>query len=186
MESSNQDQILEELLLETQEELADIDFSTLLEFTAKYPFPEGEKYLVFHLDEKIYGIDSKQVDEVSLSLPVTPLPNVPEWLLGIANLRGDLISVVDLRKLWKRTTETPFKTRFIIFRSSQHETLIALVVDRLSEIVTLSTKEIDFSRDSGNQDPSFFGTAEFKSHPLCLLDIDKILASLTLAVVNPV
>jgi len=186
MESSTQDQILEELLLETQEELADIDFSALLEFPTKYPFPEGEKYLVFHLDDKIYGIDSKQVDEVSLSLPVTPLPNVPEWLLGIANLRGDLVSVVDLRKLWKITTETPFKTRFIIFRSPKNETSIAFVVDRLSEIVTLSAKEINFSKDPVNQDPSFFGTAEFKSHPLCLLDIDQILASLTLAVVKTV
>ena len=67
--------MLEELLLETQEGLADIDFSTLLDFPAKHPVPEGEKYLVFHLDEEIYGIDSKKVEEVSLSLPVTPLPN---------------------------------------------------------------------------------------------------------------
>lgn len=182
MENSNQDTILEELRLETQEGLADIDFSALLDFPAKHPVPEGEKYLVFHLDEKIYGIDSKKVEEVSLSLPVTPLPNVPEWLLGMANLRGDLISVIDLRKLWQKTTETPKKTRFIIIYSPKHETSIAFVVDKLNEIVTLSAQEINFSAaDFGDSYPTFFGKAEFKSQPLFLLEIDKILSTLNTA-----
>jgi purine-binding chemotaxis protein CheW len=187
MENSNQDTILEELLLETQEELAEIDFSALLDFPAKQPVPEGDKYLVFHLDENTYGIDSKRVEEVSLSLPVTPLPNVPEWLLGLANLRGDLISVVDLRKLWKKNTEPPNKTRFIIVRSPKHETSIAFMVDRLNEIVTLSAKEINFSAaDFGDSYPTFFGKAEFKAQPLFLLEIDKILSALNTAEVKAV
>jgi purine-binding chemotaxis protein CheW len=182
MENSNQETVLEELLHQTQAGLSEIDFSTLLEFPAKHPAPEGEKYLVFHLDDKIYGIDSKRVEEVSLSLPVTPLPNVPEWFLGIANLRGDLLSVVNLRKLWKKNTTPPNKSRFIIFHSAKHESLIALMVDRLNEIVTLSANEINFSAaDFAESHPALFGKAEFKSQPLFLLEIDKILASLKVA-----
>ncbi len=186
MNDSNPDTILEDLLLETQEGLAEIDFTSLLDLPnrtrAKYSISEGEKYLVFHLDEKIYAINSKKVAEVSLSLPVTPLPNVPEWLLGIANLRGDLISVVDLRKLWKKDTQAPYKSRLVVFQSHQHETLIAFVVDKLNEIVTLTAKDINFSAaDFEDSFPTFFGKAEFKSQPLFLLDIDKTLASLSLA-----
>ena len=111
-----------------------------------------------------------------------PLPNVPEWLLGMANLRGDLISVIDLRKLWKQNTETPNRTRFIIIHSPKHETSIAFVVDKLNEIVTLSAKEINFSAaDFGTSYPTFFGKAEFKSQPLFLLEIDKLLATLNMA-----
>lgn len=182
MEISNHDTILEELLLETQEELAEIDFSSLLELPRKRPISEGEKYIVFQLDEKVYGIDSKKVAEVSLSLPITPLPNVPEWLLGIANLRGDLISVIDLRKLWGKKTESPNKNRLIVFHSNKHETSIAFAVDKLNEIITLSAKDINFSAaDFEDSFPTFFGKAEFKSQPLFLLDIDKILASFSLA-----
>ncbi len=59
----------------------------------------GEKFIVFVLDDELFAISSKQVAEVTHPLAVTPLPNAPEWLLGIANLRGEIISVADLQKI---------------------------------------------------------------------------------------
>ena len=180
--------LTDDILLET-DDLGEIDFSSLLDLSNPLQFLagknkafEGEKYIVFHLDEKQYAINSKAISEVAPSLPVTALPNVPDWFLGIANLRGEIISVIDLRKLWKKDTTTPNKTRLIVFHSQKHETSIAFVVDKLNEMVTLTAKDINFSAaDFEDSFPTFFGKAEFKSHPLYLLDIDNILSSLTLA-----
>lgn len=178
----------EEILLETEEYLDEIDFSSLLDlsnplqfFAEKNKIAEGEKYVVFHLDDRQYGINSKKVAEVATSLPVTSLPNVPDWLLGIANLRGEIITIVDLRKLWKKNTTTPPKTRLIVFNSQKHETPIAFVVDKLNEITHLSSKDINFSAaDFEDSFPTISGKADFKNQPLFLLDIDNILSSLSL------
>lgn len=185
-----QDNLLDDEFLSEKQEIADIDFSSLLDISdfstsvfapEKPKVSEGEKYVVFHLDDKIYGIRSSQVAEVLGSLPVTPLPNVPDWLLGIANLRGDIITVVDLRKLWKKNSQPPLKTRLIVLHSSKNDTSIAFVVDKLNEIVTLSGNEINFSAaDFEDSFPTFFGKAAFKSNTLFLLDVTNILSTLTL------
>ncbi len=158
---------------------SNLDGSTFISETTRTP--EGEKYVVFHLDDLLYGVRSNRVSEVIGSIPVTPLPNVPDWLMGIANLRGDIISVVDLRKLFNKSTVCPGKPRLVVFRSKKNETSIAFVVDKLSEIITLDPKDINFSAaDFQDSFPTLFGKVDFKSRPLSLLDIDKILSALTL------
>jgi purine-binding chemotaxis protein CheW len=180
MNNSSNDHLLDD------EWLDELDFSSLVELpklkdSKTHPQFGGDKYIIFHLDDKIYGINSKSVAEVASSLPVTPLPGVPEWVSGIANLRGDLISIIDLRKLWKKNTQTPLKTRMIVFHSAKNDSPIAFIVDKLNEIVTLSDKEINLSAaDFIDSFPTFFGKADFNSQPLFLLDIDKILSSLNI------
>jgi len=190
MQNKEPDNLIEDIFADEKREFAEIDFSLLLDLPGLSPakasrdiakIPEGEKYIIFHLDEKLYGIRSAGVLEIAASLAVTPLPNVPAWLPGIANLRGDIISVVDLRKLWKKTTSPPQKPKFIVFRAAKNDASIAFVVDKVGEIITLSANEINFSAaDFEHSFPTFFGRADFKSQPLFLLDIDKILSTLSL------
>lgn len=182
IDDSAEDNLFDELLLE------EMDFSSLLDLPSlndsillksKYEPSIGEKYIVFHIEDKVYGINSKRVAEVTGSLAITPLPSVPEWIAGIANWRGDIISVIDLRKLWEKKTKSPRKTRLIIFHANKNDSAIAFVVDKLNEIVTLSVKDINFSAaDFTDSYPTFFAKADFKSQSLYLLDIDKILTSL--------
>ena len=181
MNNPSEETLLDEIFRD--EDFSELDFSALIDpanSTINLPeIPEGEKYVVFHLDDRVYGISSKNVSEVTASLPITPLPNAPQWLSGLANLRGDIISVVDLRKLWNTNTENPLKTRLIIFNSTKNDPSVAILVDRLSEIVTLSDKDINFSAaDFTDSFPSIFGKSEFKFQPLYLLDVDKIFSSL--------
>lgn len=187
MNKELEDSILDETFLEEKNDFAEIDFSTLLDLPGlnevlnqNKKAAEGEKYIVFQLDEKFYGITSKSVAEVSTTLPVTTLPNVPEWVLGIANLRGEVISVLDLRKLWGKTTPPPAKQRLLIFHSAPNDSPIALVIDKVNEMISISQNEINFSAEDFTASfPTFFGRAEFKSQPLFLLDIDKMLSSLS-------
>ncbi|HLM60769.1 MAG TPA: chemotaxis protein CheW, partial [Pyrinomonadaceae bacterium] len=78
----------------------------------------GEKYLVFFLDDELFAISTKKVAEATPALPVTVLPHSPEWLFGIANLRGEIISVVNTSALLrKKHSPTAPKSKFIILRS---------------------------------------------------------------------
>jgi purine-binding chemotaxis protein CheW len=180
----------------THENFTDIDFSSLLDLPeASSIFLEGksaqvygEKYVVFALDEELYAVHSNLVAEVLSPLPVTPLPGVPEWLSGVANLRGEIISVVDLRKFWKKkpaasaSNSSPQKTKLIVLRSAKDDTKIAFIIDRLSEIVTLAPQDIKFSAaDFENSFPTLYGKAAHESSILLLFDAENLLSSLSLS-----
>jgi len=139
----------------------------------------GEKYLVFFLDDEFYAVPSQKVVEVAPTIPVTVLQNAPEWLLGIANLRGEVISVVSLPALLEKKILKPApKPKFIILRSSACESGVAFTADRISEIVSVPDEEINFN-DAAESLP-VFARAVHKSQTLNLIDTEKLLASLKL------
>ena len=74
-------------------------------FLAENQQPEildGEKFVVFFLDDEFFALPANRVAEVVRPLPVTSLPNSPEWLCGIANLRGTIISVFSLSQIFNK------------------------------------------------------------------------------------
>lgn len=138
----------------------------------------SEKFVTFYLREQFFGVPSKAVAEVTRPLPVASLPNSPEWLAGIANLRGEVIPVLNLPKLLdKESSETSNRAKFVVLQSG--DAAFAFVVDKLSEIVTLPTKSIEPLQEKVS--PNIFGKAEFKSNTLYLIDADRILSSLALS-----
>lgn len=145
------------------------------------PEKEGEKYIVFQIDEKLYGVSSQNVSEVANPIPVTPLPNVPSWLMGISNLRGAIIPIVNLREFWKKKESKSAKPKLIIFRSEEIDSAVAFEVDKLYEMVTLTEKDINFSAaDFVDSFPTFFGKADFNSQTIYLLDAENLLNSVKL------
>ena len=140
---------------------------------------KGEKYVIFCLGAEFFAVFSDKVVEVVQMLAVTPLPNVPEWLLGIADLRGTIVSVVSLQKLLGKTDAPIFsRTKFVVLKSSDFSTSVALAVDRVSEIVVLSDKEITSLNDP--KTPFILGNALYKSNHLTLLNVEKLFSSLTI------
>lgn len=138
----------------------------------------GDKFIVFFVEDDFFAVPAANVAEVVQPLPLTTLQNIPDWILGLANLRGNIISVVNLRKLLNKTTsQNPAKPKFVILRSTKDDSLIAITADKLSEIVTLSGEEI---QDKKN-DKLFSGTALHKENTLHLLDTEKLYAMLTVS-----
>lgn len=151
-------------------------------FFADEPKPQvvGEKYVAFSQDGEFYAVSSKKVVEVTASLHVAPLPNAPEWLHGIANLRGEIISVLNFPMLFGRRASAPApKSKFIVLRSLAFEFGAAFAADRLNEIVTLPDEKIQSVKD-GNS-PFIFGKAVHQSNILNLIDMEKLLASLKIS-----
>jgi len=141
--------------------------------------PKGEKYVVFCLGAEFFAVPSKKVSEVVQMLSITPLPNVPEWLLGIADLRGSVISVVGLQKLLGTPDAAlSSKSKFIVLKLQDFSASVALAVDRLSEIIVLPDEEIQPAEDE--KVPLLLGEATYKSYSLNLLNVENLLASLTI------
>jgi purine-binding chemotaxis protein CheW len=139
----------------------------------------GEKYLVFFLGEELYAISSKNVIEAAPALSFTTFLNAPGWLLGIANLRGELVSVINLpRLLGKENTMPAPKSKFIILRSQTFEGDAAFAADRISEIIVLSDKEIQSFTDEN--DSHIHGKAVYKTQTLKIIDIEKLLSALVI------
>lgn len=142
------------------------------------PQAAGEKFIVFFLDDELYAVSALEVAEVVHPPQITSVPNVPEWLLGIANLRGEIISVVDLSKLWrKKPAQISLKRKLIVLRGQTPNSSIAFTVDKLSEIITLADDKIQFCSDASSH---IFGQASHNSNVLNLIDTKKLVLSLEL------
>ncbi len=112
-------------------------------------------------------------------LSVTPLPNLPEWLLGIADLRGAMISAVSLQKLLGTSgVSVAPRTKFVVLKSPNFPSPVAFAVDRLSEIIVLPNEEIHLVKDE--KAPHLLGKAMYKSNDLNLLDVENLFSSLTI------
>lgn len=139
----------------------------------------GKKYLVFYLTDEIFAVSARQVSEVVQMPAVTPLPNFPDWLLGIVNLRGEIITVADLSKFWKKKAVHPSsKTKIVVLRGETSKASIAVIADKLGEIITLPDDEIQTAKKPA--EPQICGQAAYKSNILSLLDAEKVITSLSL------
>lgn len=168
-----------------RENFTEIEFSSDLPnltgsllFENRNPPAVGEKFVVFFLDDELFAVAAAQVSEVVRPPDVTALPRVPEWLLGIAHLRGEIITVVDLSKLLNKPhSRTSAKPKLIVLHSPDARARIAFLVDKLSEMTTLPADEIEFCRATS---PFVFGRAAHQTNSLNLLDARALVSSLRL------
>lgn len=136
----------------------------------------GEKYVIFFLNEEIYAVAAKYVTEVIVPLRLAPLPKTPGWVLGIANLRGKIIFVIDLPRFWKKqnSSSSP-RAKLILLNSKTDDSQIAFFVDKLSEITVLPNSNI---QSGGENSPDFCGKIKYKSGIAHLLNTEKLFLSL--------
>ncbi|MFQ5901134.1 MAG: chemotaxis protein CheW [Thermodesulfobacteriota bacterium] len=96
---------------------------------------------VFNLSKEEYGLDIEQVYEVMRLQEIHPLPQAPEFIEGVINLRGYIIAVIDLRKRFNiEAIENNPKTRIIICKIKGM--IVGLIVDKVSEVLSVSRENI--------------------------------------------
>jgi purine-binding chemotaxis protein CheW len=141
------------------------------------------KYLTFCLAKEEFGIRVLKVREIMGVLDITAVPQTPQHVKGVINLRGKVIPVIDLRlKFGLQAAEYTQRTCIIVVQvTGEHAAPIqmGIVVDGVSEVVNLSSQEIedtpDFGEDIGAE--YLLGMAKMKGKVKILLDIDRILSS---------
>lgn len=137
----------------------------------------GEKYLGFSLQNTLYAIAVKQVAEVIHPAAVTPLPKTPRWISGIAHLRGEIISVIDLLEFWniKQTAGWLAKTKLIRLRSPDNS--VAFAAERVREIIVLRSEEIEPAENF----PYLIGKIAYQTEVLHLIDAEQILSEMVIS-----
>ncbi len=102
---------------------------------------QAHQLVVFTLDEQRYAVPLSAVERVVWMVEITTVPHAPEIVLGVINVRGQIIPVVDIRKRFRLAAHAPHPSdQLVIARTSRR--VVALVVDAVSEVVTLSGQEV--------------------------------------------
>ena len=142
-------------------------------------------YLAFILDNETYGIEILRVREIIGLMDVTTVPQTPEYMKGVINLRGKVIPVIDLRlKFSMQEKEHTDETCVIVVEVNN--TSIGIIVDSVSEVLEITRGEIEESPHFGHDiDTSYImGLGKVKEKIVILLDIEEILSSEELDMVN--
>lgn len=139
------------------------------------PRVSGGKFLTFFLEKEEYGFQILKVHEIITLLPITPVPRMPAHLLGVINLRGKIIPVVDLRI---KLGLPPLKEQDCIIIVHAHNIEVGVTVDRVSEVANIPDSDIGEvpSFGEGVTGEDLLGIAKTGGHVRLLLDIDKVLA----------
>src|SRR6516225_3437327 len=93
----------------------------------------GEQYLIFSLADQRFAVKAEQVQGVERLTELTPLPNVMPWVRGVMNLRGSIVSVVDLR-MFLGLEQLPYAPQNRLLSLQYNEMLICMIVDGVSEM----------------------------------------------------
>lgn len=138
----------------------------------------GNKYMVFTLGEDRFAIPLYQVKEVIGLIKISPVPDVPKYFKGLINLRGRIISTMDLRtKLGIPVKEAAAKKACIII-SEVGGLVMGSIVDDVTEVLGIDDKQIEKNLDISSKVSREYitGAAKVESKPLTLLlDIGKVL-----------
>ena len=138
---------------------------------------EEVKMLTFSLDNVFYGVDVNQVREVKNFESATPVPYAPHYVIGVTNLRGEVIPVIDLRKRIGLNDKNEKENTIMMIVQDKHP--IGVIVDSVIEVLTLQKKDIQKDPESLIIDRSdgVIGVAKHDNDLIVLLDIMKILTN---------
>ena len=134
------------------------------------------QWVTFKLDNETYGINVMQVQEVLRHTEIAPVPGAPGYVLGIINLRGNVVTVIDTRaRFGLESGEVTDNTRIVIIESEKQ--VIGIMVDSVAEVVYLKASEIDIAPNVGNDESAKFiqGVSNRDGELLILVDLNKLL-----------
>jgi len=145
------------------------------------PASREGKYLTFELDGEEYGLEILKVKEIIGIMNITSVPQTPDYVKGVINLRGKVIPVIDLRlKFSMEPLEYSDRTCIIIVDiagTSGKKVMVGIVVDSVSEVLNIKGDEIEDAPSFGSRLSTEYiiGMAKVKGGVKILLDIDQVL-----------
>jgi purine-binding chemotaxis protein CheW len=140
------------------------------------------KYLIFHLGDEEFGTEVLKVREIMGLQDITVIPQVPDYVKGVINLRGKVIPVVDLRLKFEMPPLQYSERTCIVVMRTQHEDedlMVGMIVDGVVEVLNLTASDIEDTPDFGPgvETPYLTGIAKVKGKVKILLDVDHVLNS---------
>ncbi|GAB3215269.1 chemotaxis protein CheW [Pseudaeromonas pectinilytica] len=135
------------------------------------------QWVTFQLDRETYGINVMQVQEVLRYTEIAAVPGAPDYVLGIINLRGNVVTVIDTRsRFGLQPAEVSDNSRIVIIEAEKQ--VIGIMVDSVAEVVYLRASEIDVAPSVGTEESAKFiqGVSNRDGELLILVDLNKLLS----------
>lgn len=135
------------------------------------------QWVTFNLGDETYGINVMQVQEILRMTEIAPVPGAASYVVGIINLRGNVVTVIDTRRRFSLPAfQESDDTRIIVMEVGK--SVVGMLVDKVSEVVYLHQSEIDTAPHLTNEDSSRFiqGVVSNDKDLLILLDTYKLLS----------
>lgn len=134
------------------------------------------QWVTFKLAGEVYGVNVMQVQEVLRYSEIAPVPGAPAYVIGIINLRGNVVTVIDTRhRFGLNAGEITDNTRIVIIEADNH--VIGILVDSVAEVVYLRLSEIETAPNVGNDESAKFiqGVCHKSNQLLILIELGKLL-----------
>lgn len=133
--------------------------------------------VTFQLENETYGINVMQVQEILRYTEIAAVPGAPDYVLGIINLRGNVVTVIDTRsRFGLMPSEITDNSRIVIIEAEKQ--VIGILVDSVAEVVYLKKSEIEAAPHVGTEESSQFiqGVTNRDDGLLILVDLNKLLS----------
>ena len=150
---------------------------------------EIRQYLTFKLKDEVFGVDVAQVREILDFIKITRVPQTPDFMCGVINLRGNVVPVVDMRlKFGLEKTETTVNTCIIVVEVNLdgENTVLGALVDSVQEVFELDPKDIEPAPRIGTKLKTDFikGMGKREDAFIIILNIDNVFSSEELMLVQ--
>ena len=181
----------DQTLLSLNELIAEIDCETAVPFDPgikKEEMPpelDGmqpslqNQYILLALEKTFFSLPLSSVLEIGRHPDITPLPNLPNWVLGISNIRGEIISFINLKTFFGiSSTGSKVGRRFLIVHNQSMK--VSIIVDKIVGILSLDPKGVDLQNSpyrEGEIANYILGVTVSGENLTNILDIDKLLSS---------
>ncbi|MDF2549517.1 MAG: hypothetical protein K0S07_584 [Chlamydiales bacterium] len=138
-----------------------------------------EELCLFWLGEHVCGLDVKEVQEISTQTHITHVHKAPEAIRGVANLRGNIVTVVDLRKIFhlpKKADQSIFQILIV----EDNKEKVGILVDEVDSVIRVEPERLDTNLNgvaSFQNTEFFYGVYKRKENLVTLLDLKKVLAA---------
>ncbi len=149
----------------------------------------SQQYVTFSLGEELFGVEVTRAREILSVTPVTKVPQTPEYLLGVINLRGQVVPVIDMRlKLGLPVTAETEDTCVIVVevQIDGESIIVGALADAVREVLEIRSDQIEPPPRLGTRLKTEFitGMGKVDEQFLILLNIDRVFSSEELAIVQ--
>ena len=150
---------------------------------------ETKQYLTFKLSEEIFGVDVAQVREILDYVKITKVPQTPDFMCGVINLRGSVVPVVDMNlKFGMDKTERTVNSCIVVVEVilNEEKSILGALVDSVQEVFEIESQNIEPAPRIGTKLNTEFikGMGKREDKFIIILDIDKVFSSEELELVQ--
>ncbi len=136
---------------------------------------QKNKFLIFSLESESYGIEIRHVTEIIGLQPITQVPEMPEYIMGIINLRGKIIPVMDVRLRFNKESRE-YNDRTCVIVIDINDVPMGLIIDSVSEVISITRENIvQPPRLYSERDRYINGIGKVEEDVVLLLDSNRLL-----------